>query len=501
MEVGPLRCPVVINCRDRLAPLVPLVEWLERLGQTEIYLLDNDSTYPPLLEYYERTPHEVVRLGENLGHRALWLTDVLKDRMLSSEYYVYTDPDVVPIPECPPDVFDFFCSVLEHFSDFDKVGFGLRIDDIPEHYRFKAEVIAWEEQFWQEQLASGLYRAPIDTTFALYRGQGGHDLHKAIRTGYPYLARHISWYSDSANPTDEERYYRQRARDDTTHWTLNELPSRLLDGISALRIEGGAQTPSVSSAAVLTSAWDGEPPAHDESVHTPWARTGWSAWNGMSPEVEFCELAAALTRFFAADVVVETGTGQGFITRRIAAVLDAEQLLICFESDPVVRSSLRVLPFFAQANREMSDLPRPSAADFSRAGLSILDSDFPDRFVEVELWWEAAKPGSVVLLHDCGNGHPPGTGHRQLHDLITRIGVPGIFLRNPRGSFLGFKSPMATKASEDSFQSILEQKRALETELAELKSSRSFRYTQLARWVRAALGRKVGELRSRDRMA
>src|SRR5581483_1069322 len=217
MEVrSPLRCPVIINCRDRLSPLVSLVEWLERVGQDEIYLLDNDSTYPPLLDYYEKSPHEVIRLGENLGHQALWLTDVLKDRIFSSEHYVYTDPDIVPLPECPPDAFDFFRDVLERFPEYHKVGFGLRIDDIPDHYRFKAEVVAWEEQFWGQSLASGLFRAPIDTTFALYRARGGHDLDKAIRTGYPYLARHVSWYCDSRNPSAEERYYREHARDDTT---------------------------------------------------------------------------------------------------------------------------------------------------------------------------------------------------------------------------------------------------------------------------------------------
>ena len=66
----PTTYPVFINCRDRLAPLRTLVEWLEQAGSTEVYLLDNDSTYEPLLDYYSQTPHTVVRLGRNWGKDA-----------------------------------------------------------------------------------------------------------------------------------------------------------------------------------------------------------------------------------------------------------------------------------------------------------------------------------------------------------------------------------------------------------------------------------------------
>ena len=59
--------PIIINCRDRLGSLVELVDYLERAGQDRIYLLDNDSAYPPLLEYLAHSPHEVVRLGRNAG--------------------------------------------------------------------------------------------------------------------------------------------------------------------------------------------------------------------------------------------------------------------------------------------------------------------------------------------------------------------------------------------------------------------------------------------------
>ncbi|MGZ7005961.1 MAG: hypothetical protein ACXVLX_10200, partial [Ilumatobacteraceae bacterium] len=39
--------PVFIPVRDRLSPLVELLGWLESVGQHDIWLIDNASTYPP----------------------------------------------------------------------------------------------------------------------------------------------------------------------------------------------------------------------------------------------------------------------------------------------------------------------------------------------------------------------------------------------------------------------------------------------------------------------
>jgi len=144
---------------------------------------------------------------------------------------VISDPDVVPTEECPFDALDYFRSLFDDIPAADKVGFGLRIDDIPDHYAHKAEVLSWERQFWREEILSGVYRAAIDTTFALYRPGRGHWYLNGLRTSTPYLARHLSWYIDSANLTEEERYYREHADPLTTNWDLERLPpwSKLLD--------------------------------------------------------------------------------------------------------------------------------------------------------------------------------------------------------------------------------------------------------------------------------
>ncbi len=217
--------PVIITVRDRLAPLRQLVEWLEAAGQEELYLLDNASSYPPLLEWLARSPHTVVRSERNLGHRSPWLTGLVP-RVGHNRCFVISDPDVVPIKECPLDALDHFRSLFDEFPVADKVGFGLRIDDLPDHYTHKADVVAWEQQFWQLEMAPGVYRAAIDTTFALYRPGRGHWYLNGLRTSAPYVARHLSWYVDSANLTEEQQYYRDHADPLTNNWDLERVPAR-----------------------------------------------------------------------------------------------------------------------------------------------------------------------------------------------------------------------------------------------------------------------------------
>lgn len=240
--------PVIINVRDRLAPLRELVEWLEAAGQHELFLLDNASTYPPLLEWLAQCRHTVVRSERNLGHRGPWLSGLVP-RVAYDRYFVVTDPDVVPTEKCPLDALDHFRALFEQLPTIDKIGFGLRIDDLPDTYAHKATVIEWERQFWQEELLHGVYRAAIDTTFALYRPGRSRWYLDGARTGMPYVARHLGWYVDSSDLTDSERYYREHADPLTSNWDQERVPAwklRTLLGLGSAGLGAGprARRPS-----------------------------------------------------------------------------------------------------------------------------------------------------------------------------------------------------------------------------------------------------------------
>ncbi|CAN5505265.1 hypothetical protein BH23ACT3_BH23ACT3_01390 [soil metagenome] len=218
--------PVFIPVRDRVTPRLAVIDWLERAGQEEIWLIDNASTYEPLLAFLADTPHQVVRLDRNLGHRSPWMSGAVQ-RQAHGRYFIVTDPDVVPDPGCPLDALDHFRSLLDRRHMFHKAGFGLRTDDLPDTYALAAEVREWEARFWRSdiQVESGVYHADIDTTFALYKHLDiRHDDHLSLRTGPPYVARHLPWYVDSANLSAEERYYRTHADPSISNWDRDQLP-------------------------------------------------------------------------------------------------------------------------------------------------------------------------------------------------------------------------------------------------------------------------------------
>ncbi len=213
------RIPIIINNFNRLECLQRLIKALEERGYSNIYILDNLSTYPPLLEWYKTCPYEVIRLDRNIGYQAIWESGVYE--RFKRSFYVYTDSDVVPDEECPEDFMHRFLKVLRKYPRCLKVGFGLRIDNLPDCFAQKDAVLANERRFWKEPMGDGLFKAQIDTTFALYRPfcyGPANEHHLMIRTGEPYVARHLPWYADSAHFTDEDIYYIQTTRQ-STHWT------------------------------------------------------------------------------------------------------------------------------------------------------------------------------------------------------------------------------------------------------------------------------------------
>lgn len=214
------KIPIIINNFNRLTTLKKLIDSLESRGYYNINIIDNNSTFPDLLEYYKTTPYRVHRLNKNIGFKALWKTRVFFYYMF--DYYCYTDSDLEIVEQCPDDFMDLFYKHLKQNSDVHKIGFSLKIDDLPDHYNQKNEVIKWESKFYKNKINDNLYIAPIDTTFALYRPfsrRGKRDgSTKMIRTGFPYQMRHLPWYVNSSKLSEEELFYSNSIKK-PTHWS------------------------------------------------------------------------------------------------------------------------------------------------------------------------------------------------------------------------------------------------------------------------------------------
>lgn len=212
--------PIIINNYNRLKMLSTLIHSLENRGYHNLYIIDNQSTYPPLLEYYTKLPYPVYMLNKNVGYLALFETGFFKQ--FHGSYYAYTDSDLEILPECPDDFMEKFISLLQKYPKALKAGFSLYLKDLPDHYKLKEEVVKWESTFWKEEIEPNVFKALIDTTFAVYKpyfvGEPIDPDCFCIRTGYPYSARHLPWYINSENLDEEELYYLRHIKT-LTHWS------------------------------------------------------------------------------------------------------------------------------------------------------------------------------------------------------------------------------------------------------------------------------------------
>ena len=74
---NPKNIPIIINNFNQLFYLKQLINKLQIFNIKTIVILDNNSTFPPLLKYYEDIKNEVkiIRLTKNRGHLAFWKTE------------------------------------------------------------------------------------------------------------------------------------------------------------------------------------------------------------------------------------------------------------------------------------------------------------------------------------------------------------------------------------------------------------------------------------------
>lgn len=179
----------------------------------------------------------------------------------------------------------------------------------------------------------------------------------------------------------------------------------------------------------MDNPWVEESPLVDEYEFSGW-KTGFSAWNVMSPELEFCNVAAAVVEALPSNaIIIETGMGQGYVTRRIKKALHGRQTFIAYETGDIwiemaneVNHGIKIL------------LGNPGVLAAGSADFTVLDSEPVHRVKELEYWINYGKSRSLMLIHD--------TYHHVIEDgnftsQIKRAGLIGCWLPNPRGSFLG----------------------------------------------------------------
>ena len=108
--------PIIINNFNRLSMLKKLIMGLELRGYTNIWIIDNNSTYPPLLEWMDemKDKYHFVRLQTNVGHLSLFETGLYK--RFWKGYYIYTDSDISIPDYVPADFVEFLWNVMPEYA-------------------------------------------------------------------------------------------------------------------------------------------------------------------------------------------------------------------------------------------------------------------------------------------------------------------------------------------------------------------------------------------------
>jgi hypothetical protein len=186
--------PVIIINFNQLFFLKQNIEQLKKNDFKNIVIIDNNSSYPQLVDYYNTLKGvEIIRLNENLGHLVLYKKKELFERFCNG-YYFLTDADIVLNYRMPKNFRDQMLKILLKNPFITKVGVALDISDIPNEYPLKKKVLKWESRFWQKEIDTNCFLSETDTTFALYRPKFKYnkfvDFYKSVRLAGDFTAKH-----------------------------------------------------------------------------------------------------------------------------------------------------------------------------------------------------------------------------------------------------------------------------------------------------------------------
>lgn len=211
--------PLIITNFNQLTYTRNLINWFKwYYPNNPIVIIDNASTYQPLLDWYKNTGFtgqvDIVMCPFNNAQENLRAyLDYHKP-----EWYIVSDPDIMPHPNTPFNFLEIFVSQIE--QGVHHIGFQLIIDDLPEWLHKKGWIIGDENLLRNNKVnVEGYegYKAPIDTTFALYRANNGgwqspmtaEAWSNSIRL---FNAFHLAWYIDGERMPDEMKAYYNNAR-------------------------------------------------------------------------------------------------------------------------------------------------------------------------------------------------------------------------------------------------------------------------------------------------
>lgn len=229
--------PIFIITCDRLEVLKTSIRSYYDSIETpfEIVAIDFGSAYEPTREFLRHLEYEGkkvywkerIRFNTDLNSIDGVIQDYFEARPKSN--YVVTDPDIA-LDNVKGDILDIYSHLLNSVPEASVAGPMLRINDIPDHYPRKKELISesLHVDFHSRKVNTIQYKdkvikyifALIDTTFGMSRAGTHWKRHvNGVRVLPPYSARHLDWYLDPENLTQDQKYYAEHASRKIAHWS------------------------------------------------------------------------------------------------------------------------------------------------------------------------------------------------------------------------------------------------------------------------------------------
>lgn len=216
--------PLLIPNFNQLTYLLNLINWWKFYNpDNPIHIIDNGSNYRPLIDFYMKrqifSGVEIFRHIDNDCTKNLAI-HLKSEFMADYDYYVISDPDIMPHPATPPNFLEIFKQEIDE-NGYHHVGFQLIIDDLPDWLYKKDWLIGDEKALRQNETftISGhkAWKAPIDTTFALYTKKNGgwrspmsaEAWSNSLRV---FNAFHLGWYIDGERLNPEMENYFNTAK-------------------------------------------------------------------------------------------------------------------------------------------------------------------------------------------------------------------------------------------------------------------------------------------------
>ena len=203
--------PIFIISYNNYTHVKNMVEQLQKYT-TNISIIDNCSSYPPLVSYLKfiESRVRVIYKDQNYGHRVVYRPEIQE---LMGEKYIITDPDLQLNPNLPSNFIEILDELTEKYQ-ICRIGLALDIfsDDINPNVMNKfvyfegggsTNIRNVEQAYWNKKIPDDtyeLYVARTDTTFSFINKKYNYVEYNGFRIAGNFTCKHkpfhIKWKNE-----------------------------------------------------------------------------------------------------------------------------------------------------------------------------------------------------------------------------------------------------------------------------------------------------------------